>query len=78
VVVRPGDPVVTSIGIRPAPPDIGETFGGAIGPGLIVFGGVVAGGLGLLVLVGGIVWYGTADGRVQDPFPPPPGYGPLG
>jgi hypothetical protein len=77
VAVRPGDPVVTSIGIRPSP-DIGETFGDAIGSGLIVIGGVVAGGLGLLVLVGGIVWYGTGDRRQPEPLPPPPGYGPLG
>ena len=74
---EPGGPAVTSIGIRPAP-DLGESVGDAIGSGLIVIGGIVSGGLGLLVLVGGIVWLGVS-GRSQPPgpLPPPPGYGPL-
>ena len=76
VSAQPGGPAVTSVGIRPAP-NLGETVGNAIGSGLIVIGGMVAGGLGLLVLVGGIVWLGVGGRtRPPEPLPPPPGYGP--
>ena len=77
VIAQQGGPAVTSVGIRPSP-DFGKTVGDAIGSGLIVVGGMVAGGLGLLVMVGGIVWLGTGDSRQLDLLPPPPGHGPPG
>lgn len=70
--VEAGGPAVTSVGIRPAP-DLEATVDDAIGSGLIVLGGLVAGGLGLLLLVGGIVWFGvrSTTRRPELATPPP-------